>query len=72
MLRTEGLMPVSQRFIAKVAGVSPSTVARVLSADPRARIAQETRERILRTAHALDYDFSRIRGRHRRAAEGFI
>lgn len=63
------LLAISQKLIANAAGVSPSTVARIVNQDPRARIAHGTRERVLRIAHALDYDFSRCRRRHQRSAE---
>jgi DNA-binding LacI/PurR family transcriptional regulator len=51
-------MSVSIKDIAKVAGVSPSTVSRALSDHPR--ISLETKERIRRLATEMDYSPSAV------------
>ena len=46
--------------VAKVAGVSQPTVSLVLSQNPRARVAPETRARVLRVAEELGYRPNRL------------
>ncbi len=46
---------VTTHDVAARAGVSQPTVSLVLSGNPRARVAQETRERVLEAARELDY-----------------
>lgn len=53
-------MPVRLRDLARQVGVHPSTVSRVLSGDPAARLADTTRTRILRAAHETDYRPNRL------------
>lgn len=47
--------------IAHIAGVSPTTVSRVLSQDETLSVSQEVRLKILRTAHELKYVSPRVR-----------
>jgi DNA-binding LacI/PurR family transcriptional regulator len=49
------LKKVTSRDVALRAGVSQPTVSLVLSGNPRARVAQPTRERVLRAARELGY-----------------
>ncbi|WP_105616241.1 LacI family DNA-binding transcriptional regulator [Vallitalea okinawensis] len=42
--------------IARVAGVSPATVSRVLNSDPKLSVANETRAKILEAAKSLKYE----------------
>jgi LacI family transcriptional regulator len=60
---------VSQQMIAQHAGVSPTTVSLVLSANTRAQIAPATRERVLLVAEELGY-MAPLLDRCRRAATG--
>lgn len=48
-------MRVTLADIAREVGVSKSAVAQVLRSDPSCRVASDTRQRILDTAHALGY-----------------
>ncbi len=48
-------MPITLKQLSLLAGAHPSTVARVLHADPRQRVSAELRERILALAHEHDY-----------------
>lgn len=48
-------MPVTLKELSRLAGVHPSTVARVLHNDPRQRVSDEVRERIFRLAEELHY-----------------
>ena len=52
---------VSGRDVARAAGVSQSTVSRVMTADPR--IGSETRRRVLEAARSLSYDMRPASGR---------
>jgi len=47
--------PVTTHDVARRAGVSQATVSLVLSGNPRARVAQATRERVLEAAEELGY-----------------
>jgi DNA-binding LacI/PurR family transcriptional regulator len=47
--------PVTTHDVARRAGVSQATVSLVLSGNPRARVAQTTRERVLEAAEELGY-----------------
>jgi DNA-binding LacI/PurR family transcriptional regulator len=47
--------PVTTHDVARKAGVSQATVSLVLSGNPRARVAQATRERVLEAAEELGY-----------------
>jgi DNA-binding LacI/PurR family transcriptional regulator len=47
--------PVTTHDVARKAGVSQATVSQVLSGNPRARVAQATRERVMEAAEALGY-----------------
>ncbi|GAB6926581.1 LacI family DNA-binding transcriptional regulator [Paenibacillus sp. JCM 10914] len=49
------------RDIANLAGVSPSTVSRVLNADPSLSVLEETRRKILSAAEQLQYKMSQRR-----------
>ena len=46
--------------VSRLAGVHPSTISRVLRNDPRLRIAEETRRRILAAIDAVNYHPNRI------------
>jgi LacI family transcriptional regulator len=48
-------MPITLKQLSLLAGAHPSTVARVLHADPRQRVSAELRERILQLAREHDY-----------------
>jgi LacI family transcriptional regulator len=48
-------MPITLKQLSLLAGAHPSTVARVLHADPRQRVSAELRERILLLAREHDY-----------------
>ncbi|HEY7974506.1 MAG TPA: LacI family DNA-binding transcriptional regulator, partial [Ktedonobacterales bacterium] len=48
-------MPITLKQLSLLAGAHPSTVARVLHADPRQRVSAELRERILTLAREHDY-----------------
>ncbi len=48
-------MPITLKQLSLLAGAHPSTVARVLQADPRQRVSAELRERILTLAREHDY-----------------
>ena len=48
-------MPITLKQLSLLAGAHPSTVARVLHADPRQRVSVELRERILALAREHDY-----------------
>lgn len=54
-LRTATSMPITLKQLSQLAGAHPSTVARVLHADPRQRVSAELRERILTLAREHDY-----------------
>lgn len=47
--------PVTTHDVARKAGVSQATVSLVLSGNPRARVAQATRERVMEAAEELGY-----------------
>lgn len=46
---------VTLKEIARIAGVSPATVSRVLNQDPTLSVMEDTRQRVLRTAQELGY-----------------
>ncbi len=48
-------MPITLKQLSLLAGAHPSTVARVLHADPRQRVSADLRERILTLAREHDY-----------------
>ncbi len=48
-------MPITLKELSQLAGVHPSTVARVLQKDPRQRVSEELRARILTLAHEHHY-----------------
>jgi LacI family transcriptional regulator len=48
-------MAVTLKGLARLAGVHPSTVARVLNGDPQQRVSEELRERIVALAGELGY-----------------
>ncbi len=48
-------MAVTLKELGRLAGVHPSTVARVLNDDPRQRVSEPVRARILALAHEYDY-----------------
>ncbi len=52
--------PVRLRDLARRVGVHPSTVSRVLSGDPTARLSEATRRRILDLAYATGYRPNRL------------
>lgn len=53
-------MPVKLRDLAREVGVHPSTISRVLSGDPSARLAETTRARILELAAETGYRPNRL------------
>ena len=55
--------------IARIAGVSPATVSRVLNQDPSLSVTEETRQRVLHTAKELGYQTVQERYQAIRAAE---
>ncbi|HJF18789.1 MAG TPA: LacI family DNA-binding transcriptional regulator [Enterococcus columbae] len=57
---------VGIRDVARKAQVSPATVSRVLNADPTISVTQQTRQRILAAAKALNYDIQQRRYIHKR------
>ncbi len=52
--------PITLRKIAALAGVSPSTVSRVLNRDPNLRISEPSRIRILNIASQTGYRPNRL------------
>lgn len=60
---------VTLKEIAKAAGISPSTVSRVLSYDPTLSVADATRKSVFEIAEALNYASPRTRAM-RRAGNG--
>src|SRR5512146_1264849 len=48
-------MTVTLKELGQLAGVHPSTVARVLNDDPRQRVSDDVRQRILVLAHTHGY-----------------
>lgn len=46
---------VTLKEIARMAGVSPATVSRVLNQDPTLSVMEDTRQRVLRTAREMGY-----------------
>lgn len=48
-------MPITLKELSQLAGVHPSTVARVLQNDPRQRVSEELRARILKLAQERQY-----------------
>lgn len=54
-LRMAPSMSITLKQLSQLAGAHPSTVARVLHADPRQRVSSELRERILALAREHDY-----------------
>jgi LacI family transcriptional regulator len=48
-------MPVTLKQLSRLAGVHPSTVARVLGEDPHQRVSDEVRQRIVALAHEHGY-----------------
>lgn len=48
-------MSITLKQLSRIVGVHPSTVARVLHNDPRQRVSEEVRERILRVAQQYEY-----------------
>lgn len=55
IVRTGSPEMATLRDIARIVGVDPSTVSRVVNADPKLSIRPETRQKILRAAEKLDY-----------------
>lgn len=53
-------MSVTLKALARIAGVHPSTVARVLNDDPRQRVSDEVRERIVALAREHGYQPNRL------------
>jgi LacI family transcriptional regulator len=53
-------MPVTLKELGQLAGVHPSTVARVLNEDPRQRVGDEVRQRILALASEHGYQPNRL------------
>jgi LacI family transcriptional regulator len=51
---------VTLKALARLAGVHPSTVARVLNGDPRQRVSDEVRERIVTLAREYGYQPNRL------------
>jgi LacI family transcriptional regulator, galactose operon repressor len=55
-----GRMPLTLKELGQLAGVHPSTVARVLNGDPRQRVGDEVRQRILALASEHGYQPNRL------------
>src|SRR5579884_300421 len=53
-------MAITLKALARLAGVHPSTVARVLNGDPRQRVGPEVRERIIALAEEHGYKPNRL------------
>lgn len=53
-------MALTLKDVARLAKVHPSTVARVLNGDPRQRVSEEVRERIVALAHEHGYQPNRL------------
>jgi LacI family transcriptional regulator len=49
-------MTMTLKELGRMAGVHPSTVARVLNDDPRQRVSQDVRQRIVALAHEYGYE----------------
>ncbi len=59
-MRRPGEGPVKLRDLARQVGVHPSTVSRVLSGDPTARLSESTRHRIVELARTTGYRPNRL------------
>jgi DNA-binding LacI/PurR family transcriptional regulator len=59
-------MPIGMREVAKAAGVSYATVSNVLSPRPGVNVTPGTRERVLRAAERLNYQYNMVAGDLRR------
>ena len=53
-------MPLTLKQLGRLAGVHPSTVARVLNEDPHQRVSDEVRQRIVALAHEHGYQPNRL------------
>lgn len=65
-------MPVTAKSIARELQLSQPTVSRILSGDPRHRVADETRRRVLETAHRLGYQPNAVARSLRRGRTGVV
>ena len=65
-------MPVTAKSIARELQLSQPTVSRILSGDPRHRVAAETRQRVLETASRLGYQPNALARSLRRGRTGIV
>jgi len=65
-------MPVTAKSIARELQLSQPTVSRILSGDPRHRVAAETRRRVLETASRLGYQPNAVARSLRRGRTGIV
>jgi len=65
-------MPVTAKSIARELQLSQPTVSRILSGDPRHRVAADTRRRVLETASRLGYQPNALARSLRRGRTGIV
>ncbi len=65
-------MPVTAKSIARELQLSQPTVSRILSGDPRHRVAADTRRRVLETAQRLGYQPNAVARSLRRGRTGIV
>lgn len=65
-------MPVTAKSIARELQLSQPTVSRILSGDPRHRVAADTRRRVLETAQRLGYQPNALARSLRRGRTGIV
>ncbi len=65
-------MPVTAKSIARELQLSQPTVSRILSGDPRHRVAADTRQRVLETARRLGYQPNAVAQSLRRGRTGIV
>ena len=65
-------MPVTAKSIARELQLSQPTVSRILSGDPRHRVAEDTRRRVLETASRLGYQPNAVAQSLRRGRTGIV
>ena len=65
-------MPVTAKSIARELQLSQPTVSRILSGDPRHRVAAETKQRVLETAQRLGYQPNAVARSLRQGRTGIV
>ena len=65
-------MPVTAKSIARELQLSQPTVSRILSGDPRHRVAAQTRQRVLETAQRLGYQPNAVARSLRQGRTGIV